>query len=148
MKHKSITFKLFVFSSNLDTNCCDIHAFLAEGSNRAVSIIFAVSSVYINSDQIPLFHGRLRILDQQIITTMKLSAHYGTPTERRTSRTRHVSMRIQKMLSSDSSKRKSRCSKNSWKMAVVSIYITFFNNYRLFAARLFESLLAPLKHQF
>ena len=52
---------------------------------------------------------------------MKPLALYGTLTERRTSRTRLVSTRIRRMRFSGSSRRKSRCSRNSWKMAVVSM---------------------------
>ena len=68
-----------------------------------------------------LYHLRLRTLGQQITITMKPLALCGTLTERRTSRTKLVSTRIRRMLFSGSSRRKSRCSRNSWKMAVVSM---------------------------
>ena len=68
-----------------------------------------------------LYHLRLRTLGQQITITMKPLALCGTLTERRTSRTKLVSTRTRRMLFSGSSRRKLRCSRNSWKMAVVSM---------------------------
>ena len=79
-----------------------------------VKIIYLYKSLF-------LYHLRLRTLGQQITITMKPLALYGTLTERRTSRTKLVSTRIRRMLFSGSSRRKSRCSRNSWKMAVVSM---------------------------
>ena len=83
--------------------------------------MYRVKIIYLSYKSLFLYRPRLRTLGQQITTTMKPLALYGTLTERRTSRTRLVSTRIRRMRFSGSSRRKSRCSRNSWKMAVVSM---------------------------